>query len=176
MQWAAPTPEAPFRYGGAAGPVDIDRAQAEEIVRSVAAITSELNLVGLNSADFLVSTDAVWLLEINPRPGAALDVFESKETPLFARHVGACEGRRMPTSSSFAVKAAQTVYAPYEVAVREGLNWPDWVVDRSPPGTHLSAGCPVCTVIASGATVDLARARASERARKIIALVQEAEH
>jgi uncharacterized protein len=175
MQWTAPTPESPFRYGGAAGPVDIDRAQAEEIARSVAALTSELDLVGLNSADFLVSTDAVWLIEINPRPGATLDVFESNEAPLFARHVAACEGRRMPASSSFAVKAAETVYAPHEVAVRAGLNWPDWAVDRSPPGTRFSAGDPVCTVLASGATVGLARAGASERARKIIDLVQEEE-
>jgi uncharacterized protein len=176
MQWTAPTPASPFRYGGAAGPVDIDPAQAEEIGRSVAMIASELDLVGLNSADFLVSADAVWLIEINPRPGATLDVFESNEAPLFARHVAACEGRRMPASSSFAVKAAETVYAPHEVAVCEELNWPDWAVDRSPPGTHFSAGDPVCTVLASGATVGFARACASERARKIIALVEEAEH
>ena len=64
-----------------------------EIARSVAIITSELGLVGLNSVDFLVSDEAVWLIEINPRPGATLDVFESNEDPLFARHVAACEGR-----------------------------------------------------------------------------------
>ena len=176
MQWTAPTPQSPFRYGGAAGPVDIDRAQAAEIAGAVSAIASELDLVGLNSADFLISTDAVWLIEINPRPGATLDVFESNDAPLFARHVAACEGRRMAASSSFAIKAAETVYAPHEVAVCEGLNWPKWAVDRSPPGTRVSAGDPVCTVLAPGATVDLARACASERARTIIALVQEAEH
>jgi uncharacterized protein len=176
MQWTAPTLSSPFRYGGAAGPVEIDRPQAEEIARSVAAIASELDLVGLNSADFLISTDAVWLIEINPRPGATLDVFESNEAPLFARHVAACEGRRMPALSSFVVKAAETVYAPHEVALREGLNWPSWAADRSPPGTRFSAGDPLCTVLAPGATVGLARACASERASKIIALVQESEY
>ena len=40
----------------------------------------------------------------------------------------------------------------------------------------IAADDPVCTVLASGATVDLARACASERTRKIIALVQEADH
>ena len=176
MQWTAPTPASPFRYGGAAGPVDIDPAQAEEIARSVAAIASELDLVGLNSADFLVSADAVWLIEINPRPGATLDVFELNEVPLFARHIAACEGRLTPPSASFAFKAAEIVYAPYDIVVREGGDWPDWAVDRSPPGTRIAAGDPVCTVLGSGATVDLARACASERARKIIALVQEADH
>ena len=82
----------------------------------------------------------------------------------------------MPASSSFAIRAAETVYAPHELAVREGLNWPDWAVDRSPSGTRFSAGDPLCTVIASGATVDVARACAGERARSIIALVREVEH
>jgi uncharacterized protein len=176
MQWTAPTPASRFRYGGAAGPVDIDPAQAEEIARSVAAIASELNLVGLNSADFLVSADAVWLIEINPRPGATLDVFESNEAPLFAHHIAACEGRLTPASPSLPIKAAEIIYAPCDIAVPEGRNWPDWAVDRSPAGTCIAAGDPVCTVLASGATVDLARACASERARKIIALVQEADH
>jgi predicted ATP-grasp superfamily ATP-dependent carboligase len=176
LQWTAPTPASPFRYGGAAGPVAIDSARAEEIARSVAAIASELDLVGLNSADFLVSDHAVWLIEINPRPGATLDVFESNEAPLFARHVAACEGRTTPASPSFAFKAAEIVYAPHDIAIRRGGNWPDWAVDRSAPGTLIAAGDPVCTALGSGATVDLARTCASQRARKIIALVQETEH
>jgi uncharacterized protein len=176
MQWTAPTPESPFRYGGAAGPVDIDPAQAKEIARFVAVIASELDLVGLNSADFLVSTDAVWLIEINPRPGATLDVFESNEAPLFARHIAACEGHLTHASASFAFKAAEIVYAPYDIVVGGGRDWPDWTVDRSPAGTRIAAGDPLCTVLGSGATVDLARACASGRTRKIIALVQEADH
>jgi predicted ATP-grasp superfamily ATP-dependent carboligase len=176
MQWTAPTPTSRFRYGGAAGPVDIDLAQAEEIARSVAAIASELNLVGLNSADFLVSDTEVWLIEINPRPGATLDVFESNEDPLFAHHIAACEGRLTPASPSSPIKAAEIIYAPCDIVVPEGRNWPDWAVDRSPARTCIAAGDPVCTVLASGATVDLARACVSERARKIIALVQETDH
>jgi predicted ATP-grasp superfamily ATP-dependent carboligase len=50
------------------------------------------------------------------------------------------------------------------------------MVDRPSPGTRIAIGDPLCTTLASGATVDLARALASERARKIIALVQEAEY
>jgi uncharacterized protein len=176
MQWTAPTPASPFRYGGAAGPIDIDPTQAEEIARSVALIASELNLVGLNSADFLVSADTVWLIEINPRPGATLDVFESNEDSLFARHVAACEGRLTPTPPSLAFKAAEIAYAPCDIVIRERRNWPDWMVDRSAPGTSIAGGEPVCTVLASGATVDLARACVGERAREIITLVQEAEH
>src|ERR1700733_12654889 len=167
MQWAAPTPESPFRYGGAAGPVHIDPAQAKEIARSVAVIVSDVDLVGLNSADFLVSTDAVWLIEINPRPGATLDVFESNEAPLFAHHIAACEGRLTPASPSLPIKAAEIIYAPCDIVVPEGWNWPDWAVDRSPAGMCIAAGDPVCTVLASGASGDLARGCAIEGARRV---------
>lgn len=176
MQWTAPTPSLPFRYGGAAGPVDVSRAQAREIARAVDAVASELHLVGLNSADFLLSSDAAWLIEINPRPGATLDVFESDEAPLFARHLAACEGRLSPIFRSPACKAAETVYAPCDLVLRKEGNWPDWAVDRSPPGTRIAAGDPLCTTLASGATADLARACARERAKEIIARVQEAAH
>src|SRR5271166_3343917 len=45
-QWTAPTPASPFRYGGSVGPVGVGAAQAEEIGRAIANITSELGLVG----------------------------------------------------------------------------------------------------------------------------------
>jgi predicted ATP-grasp superfamily ATP-dependent carboligase len=176
MQWAAPTPVSPFRYGGAAGPIEIDPSRAEEIARSVGLIASEFDLIGLNSADFLVSDDAAWLVEINPRPGATLDVFESNEAPLFARHIAACEGCLTPASCSMTFKAAEIVYAPHDIVVRGQGNWPDWAVDRSAPGTLIAAGDPLCTTLGVGATVDLAHACASERARRIVALVQEESH
>jgi uncharacterized protein len=175
MQWTAPTRTSPFRYGGAAGPVEIEPSHAREIARSVAAIASELGLIGLNSADFIVSDDAVWLLEINPRPGATLDVFESNEAPLFARHIAACEGRLMPAPRSMTFKAAEIVYAPHDIVVRRQGNWPDWAVDRSAPGTFIAARDPLCTTLGAGASVDLAHACARERAQKIVALVQEGE-
>jgi predicted ATP-grasp superfamily ATP-dependent carboligase len=174
MQWNAPTPESPFRYGGAAGPIDIGPAQSGEIASSIASITSELGLVGLNSADFLISADAIWLLEINPRPGATLDVFEPGDGALFAHHVAACDGHLKSYSSDLAFKAAEVVYAPYDIELREEPDWPDWVADRPSTGTRIAAGDPLCTALACGATVDLARSRANDRARRIIALVDEA--
>ncbi len=173
VQWTAPTPTSPFRYGGAAGPIDVGAAQAEEIAYAVANITSELCLVGLNSADFVVSADAVSLIEINPRPGATLDVFEPGEGSLLALHVAGCEGRLMPLSACLECKAAEIVYAPCDMVSCAERNWPDWTVDRPSPGTRVAAGDPLCTTLASGATVDLARACANGRAQEIIAGVQE---
>ena len=80
-QWTAPTGRAPFRYGGAVGPLDLDAARADDVGRAVRRVTRELGLVGLNSADFLVSDDVAWLVEVNPRPGATLDAVDALRTP-----------------------------------------------------------------------------------------------
>ena len=75
-QWAAPTPAQPFRYGGCAGPLRLAPKLADFIERACHAITAATGLVGLNSLDVLATDDAFTILEINPRPGATLDVFD----------------------------------------------------------------------------------------------------
>jgi predicted ATP-grasp superfamily ATP-dependent carboligase len=176
VQWSAPTPESPYRYGGAAGPIDVGAALAQEIECAVAGIASELCLVGLNSADFVVSPDAVWLIDINPRPGATLDVFEPDEGSLLEVHVAGCEGRLMPAPTYSARKSAEIVYAPCDFISYEKRSWPEWAADRPSPGTRVAAGDPLCTALASGATVDFARICANERAQTIRAFVEESKH
>jgi uncharacterized protein len=175
-QWPAPTPASPFRYGGAAGPIEVGAAQADEIACAVASITSESCLVGINSADFIVSADAVWLIEINARPGATLDVFEPDEDSLLRLHIAGCEGRLMPLPTNLAFKAAEVVYAPLDIVSQVELNWPDWTADRPSPGTRVAAGDPLCTTFASGPTVDLARTYANDRAHQLMAFFQESKH
>jgi predicted ATP-grasp superfamily ATP-dependent carboligase len=172
-QWTAPTSRSPFRYGGAAGPVNVDVARAEDIERAVRLLTRELALVGLNSADFLVSGELAWFVEINPRPGATLDVFDSDEDALIGRHVAACDGRTTAPAVTTAGKAAQIVYATCGARSPFKWRWPDWTADRPARGTRINVGDPVCTVLASAASVGAARRLADERARQIDALVQE---
>ena len=52
---------------------------------------ADLNLRGLASFDFIVASGTAHLLEINPRPGATLDVFDDAEGALFKAHVAACQ-------------------------------------------------------------------------------------
>src|SRR5262245_33087667 len=91
-QWACPTPRQPFRYGGAVRPADIASGLAERLAESACRLAAALSLTGLNSADFIVNGDEFWILEINPRPGATLDVFEADGGSLFSLHMGACVG------------------------------------------------------------------------------------
>lgn len=168
-QWSAPTPLKPFRFGGAVGPISLPAGQIAAIARAVGCLTPVLGLVGLNSADFLIDGDDVWLLEINPRPGATLDVFDSTSDSLMKRHIAACEGNLAPLSRPGQIKAAAIVYAPSDLFIPAPIDWPDWAADRSMPGTQILAGEPFCTVLATGPTPNLAQSCARERARHIVA-------
>ncbi len=95
-------------------------------------------LVGLNSADFIVSRDAVWLIEVNPRLGATLDLFEPVGRALFAIHIAGCEGHAIAVPNCSGVRAAGVVYAPHDMVMSHApRNWPDWTADRPPPGTRV---------------------------------------
>ena len=170
-QWSSPAPEQPFRYGGAVQPAPLTRATAGALTGAVQQLTSLISLVGLNSFDFLVDGREFHLLEINPRPGATLDIFEPRGgASMFAMHVEACRGILPDTPPTYGRAAASAiVYADRDIPRIPSLSWPGWVGDRPIAGSSISAQSPLCTVFASAATAALARKLADQRARAILA-------
>src|SRR5204863_33546 len=92
-QWSDPAHGATFRYGGAVRPADLASATASALENAALRVVLAAGLVGLNSVDFVVAENGWHLTEINPRPGATLDIFRDSEPSLFALHVEACRGR-----------------------------------------------------------------------------------
>jgi predicted ATP-grasp superfamily ATP-dependent carboligase len=169
-QWSSPAPHRPFRYGGAVQPAAIDRATAKAMIEAVQQLVPTTSLVGLNSADFLVSESGIQLLEINPRPGATLDIFEPSDASIFATHIAACEGILPAGAPSYEqARASAIVYAQREVAALPVLGWPPWTADRPGVGTCIAEGDPLCTVLACAASATGARALAQRRAAMILA-------
>src|SRR5262249_41934138 len=91
-QWTSPAPEAPYRYGGAVRLRRIGRQGAEMIGGWLSGLAARAGLIGLCSADFIRNQDGYQLVEINPRPGATLDIFDSTEAPLIKAHLCASRG------------------------------------------------------------------------------------
>lgn len=168
-QWCAPAEDAPYRYGGAAGPIAIDGRIAREVGAALRRIVGATGLVGLASADLMLLDDGGWtLIEVNPRPGATLDVFDRPPLPPLLRlHLEACEGRLpdidpLTPDTAGEAHASSVFYAPAPFEVRlDPL--PGFVADRPPQGARLESGEPVCTVSGSGRNVEEARQQVSER-------------
>jgi uncharacterized protein len=167
-QWTSPTPTQPYRYGGAVMPADLAPAMTNRLIEMIQRLVAAVPLVGLNSADFLVDDDDAWLLEINPRPGATLDIFEPEGGSLFALHVEACRGS--PASALDAANGARAsaiVYAEQHIQV-PAFDWPDWTADRPRAGSTINAGEPLCTVFAAAASSDDAKRLVTRRGEAIL--------
>ncbi len=169
-QWTAPRRGAAFRYGGAVQPANVAQAQAEKMVRSVARVTHAFGIRGLASADFIVNADGVFLLEINPRPGATLDVFDRDEAPLLRAHVDAVSHRKLPNyAPPEDASAAAIVYAPERLTIPLAMAWPAWAADRPKPGERIDKERPICTVAARAASSVDAKRLVEARTATILA-------
>jgi len=170
-QWAAPTSRAKWRYGGAARPAELSPDLEARLTDSVERVAECFSLKGLGSADFLVNGEDFYLLEINPRPGATLDIFDSEAEPLLRIHLEAVLENRLPTAlrNLPAATAAAIVYATEPITVSQAMIWPDWSFDRPHIGERIDKDRPICTVWARSRTKVEARRLVDERIESILA-------
>jgi predicted ATP-grasp superfamily ATP-dependent carboligase len=169
-QWAAPTRQAKWRYGGAARPAELKPGLEARLTDVVERVVPRFQLRGLGSADFLVNDDEPWLLEINPRPGATLDIFDSEAEPLLRLHLEAMLDNRLPTVPLAlpAATAAAIVYATEPITVPKAMAWPEWTADRPSSGERIDKDRPICTVLAQAETGPEARLLAIDRVSTIL--------
>ncbi|MEP9396522.1 ATP-grasp domain-containing protein [Mesorhizobium sp. KR2-14] len=162
-QFLSPAPDAPYRYGGAVRLCRFDRVDATIIGGWLTALTRRAGLVGLCSADLIRNADGYHLLEINPRPGATLDIFDADDAPLMEAHIRAGRGEPYRLPRFLDCMAATIAYADQPVDSFPAIAWPEWVADRQSAGTVLEAGDPVCTIFARGPSAEAARRTLAER-------------
>ena len=170
-QWAAPTSRAKWRYGGAARPAKLSQNLEARLTQTVERVAQCFSLKGLGSADFLVNGEDFHLLEINPRPGATLDIFDSEAEPLLRIHLEAVLDNRLPTAlrNLPAATATAIVYATEPITVSQTMIWPDWTADRPHIGERIDKDRPICTVWARSRTKVEARRLVDERIDCILA-------
>ena len=71
---------------------DIDPALRQNLTNAATRVASAFGLTGMASFDFIVAEGTPYLLEVNPRPGASLDVLDDANGDLFRAHAAACLG------------------------------------------------------------------------------------
>lgn len=148
-----PAAGAPFRFSGVIGPVPVDGVLAAAVAGALDAIVAATGLSGLCGVDLVADeAGAWWLLEINPRPTAALEVLDRGDAPLIDLHLAAVAGT-LPAAWRPPAEPAGTavVFAPRAFAVPV-VAWPDWIADRPLPGTEIGTGEPAVTVRATATT------------------------
>jgi len=164
-QWCTETEPKPYRYGGAAGPLHPSRGVEAAMISAVEAVVRALKLVGLLSLDFMLTDGVTYLLDVNPRPGATLDIFDDADGSLFCAHIAACAGDKvaLPCQPVPGARAAAILYADQSALTAPRLAWPNWVADRPQPGTRIPHARPIATVFGEGADAAAAELKCRQR-------------
>jgi predicted ATP-grasp superfamily ATP-dependent carboligase len=153
-QWTAPSASQPFRYGGAVSTLDLDPGLFGLLTAAATAAANALNIVGMASFDFVVVNDVPHLVDINPRPGAALDVLDDEDGYAFNAHILACNGSYVPPARRREknARAAAVLHADRGDISVGNISWPEWSADRPSSGTHIPHGSPLATAFATADT------------------------
>jgi uncharacterized protein len=145
-----------------------ERRALGDAARAICAhIAAAFGLRGAFGVDLVWDGERAWVVEVNPRPVASLEVLDAVHgTRSFRAHVEACAGRlpaERPAGGAAAGKAV--VFATEDVRVPDSRDWPDRGIRDVPhPGEAIAAGRPVCTLVATGPSPDAVLAELEERA------------
>lgn len=175
----------PFRYEGNITPLDLrgifdQETFLAEAVKIIQHLTRDFGLSGLNTLDFIMNGQGIWVLELNPRWSASVELIEGcLGKRLFSAHLAAWAGVGMEKISQelFAPSpkgkenrsgicpdkkgkffGKTIVYAGDSLVMEEGdekkfrFLYAKGVRDIPQAGTSIKKGQPICTVLAQGAT------------------------
>ena len=173
-QWAAPSQEQPFRFGGIASNTELTSACIIKLCKIVRQLSAHFQLVGLNSLDVVIKNEEIFVLEINPRLSASFELYaqdwlEIFAVDLLALHMICCSGQPLAWSvrkkletlfeKNQPAKAMQIIYAEHDIYLSGAIDWPEWVKDRpamtkigQQKSINILKGNPICTVISQGNT------------------------
>lgn len=147
---------APFLYSGAIGQASVHDAMRGQVEQVVEKLVTRLGLRGINSIDFIHNDAGSFVIDLNPRPTATLELYEHLMPDGWLKlHIAACRGELpvMPIVASAEMRGHLIVYAPQTIEIPIEMPWPRWIKDRPGSGARVRQGAPVCSLYAKGATV-----------------------
>ena len=151
-QWTVRLSEAEeFVFSGVVNNADLPDAHKRLIADWLKQIVPLFELKGLNSLDFIHADDCSYVLEVNPRPSASMQLYDKD---LLRRHIQACAGFVGSASDAQSLLSRppqtgyQVVYAEHDLIIPDHFDWPDGCMDLPKPGNMCRVGQPICSIIA----------------------------
>jgi predicted ATP-grasp superfamily ATP-dependent carboligase len=144
-----------FQWMGNLTPPRLPEEEANELEGRMRAVCIEVaarfGVRGAFGVDAIWDGRHAWVLEVNPRPPASLELFGPG---CFEAHVRGARGLRVPADASAApplVKAKLVLFADRDLRAPDPGWWPAGLVHDVPhAGEEIKRGAPVCTLISAG--------------------------
>ena len=131
-----------FIFSGVINNAELPAGDKQKIMVWLKQLVFVFGLNGLNSLDFIFTTDCCYVLEINPRPSASMQLYDDN---LLVRHVDLLLFEPILLNS---YTGYQIVYADSDITIPEQFIWPDWCSDLPKAGNICHTGQPICSIIA----------------------------
>lgn len=147
-QWSVQSNQDHFLFSGISNAESIPNQHKASVMQWLTAIIPIFALKGLNSLDFICAAQGCYVLEINARPPASMQLYDDA---LFVRHIEACQEQlhESPAIPFDDYKAYQIIYAKHDTQIPMEFAWPSWCMDLPDDGALIHTGQPVCSIIAS---------------------------
>ncbi|MDP3930912.1 MAG: ATP-grasp domain-containing protein [Methylococcaceae bacterium] len=145
-QWTLNSDEkTEFIFSGIINSCELRDEYKQNVVEWIEKLVPVYGLLGLNSLDFIYTNGACFVLEINPRPSASMQLYD---VDLLSRHIRACNGELTPNLPLQTRAAAyQVIYAEDDLTIPVQFYWPEGVVDIPKAGALIRKGQPICSII-----------------------------
>lgn len=177
----------PFLYVGSLAPWELPIPDTARLFTLGHALAKAFDLVGLFNVDFILNTEGLWVLEVNARYSASVEVLERVwNEKVVGMHVAACanqelrEGLFPSQASTCAGKAV--VYADRSGVVQPAFD--DLVARWNLPGElpgiadlprivqEVAAGEPVATVLAEGVSLSAVEVELRSRVAAVLQTIR----
>ena len=162
----------PFHYAGSVGPIDIGDTARAILCRLADVLHRRCGLRGLFGIDFILADDVPWLVEVNPRYTASVEVLErSLGIAALAQHCQAFTGVAVDESGGsppYRVHGKAILFAPRMLTVPTDA-WPDreCLADIPHSGETIEAGWPIVTVLADSSSAEECIEQLRQRTRQL---------
>ncbi|WP_417740476.1 ATP-grasp domain-containing protein [Rosistilla oblonga] len=147
----------PFQYEGSIGLLTLPDSLQQRLQRLAEYIVQETQLRGLFGIDVIVdAAKRIWLLELNPRWTASMELFDQSAPSLLHRHVQACLDKDVPQPPATAMCMGKRVlYADRAIRftlqrLRDAIPAAIRIADVPADGSDIRSGEPICSLLAGG--------------------------
>lgn len=172
-----------FRYEGNIIPLNMGDIFQEQIflgegIKIIDHLTRGFGLKGLNTLDFIINKEGIWVLEVNPRWSGSVELIESHlGISLFSAHLSAGKGIEIskiireitPQCHRRGYWGKTIIFANNDLSIEYDHEktiqflYTEGVRDIPPGGTIVKRGEPLCTVLTWGATDNECQLKLAEK-------------
>ena len=144
-----------FIFSGVISQPEINDYIVQQVSHWLACLVPLFGLKGFNSLDFILKHEQCYVLEINARPSASMQLYNED---VLAVHIHSClagnavllhEGDDCNEDVNI-YRAYKIIFADIDTYINQNIKWPVWVVDIPESNSFIHTGQPICSIIADG--------------------------